>query len=159
MQRRLTPGRTIAVAVVSAAALAPVALATGTHQEYVAQVNPICKSAARQARKIPNQVKPTGRPLVDSLRRSSAYARLLSKTFRRIAAVDPAPGEAAQVKAWLAGSRRTVRLIRSFVRASSRGDFAKAAKLIGKTIRSQRIGQKRARRLGLTACAGSSRPG
>jgi hypothetical protein len=159
MARRVTPKGAVAVlALACTAALAPVALATSTHQEYVAKVNPICKDAARDAKRIPSRVRPTGRPLVDFLRRTSAYANLLSKALKRIAAVEPAPGEATRVKAWLSSGRRTVRLIRRFVRLSSSGDFGAAKELIRKIVRSQRIGQKRAARLGLPACSRDSQP-
>jgi hypothetical protein len=141
-----------------AAVAAPAALATSTHQEYVAQVNPICKDAARQAKRIPSRIQSTGRPLIDSLRRTEAYANLVSKTIRRIAAVEPAPGEHSQVKSWLDSDRRTVRLIRRFIRAARKGDFAKARGLIPKVVRSQEINRKRAAALGLPACSRGKQP-
>jgi hypothetical protein len=152
MPARLTPKALLATGLILAVSV-PLALATATHDEYVAKVNPICKSAARQAKKIPSRVGNSGRPLIDALRRANAYAKLLNKTIHRIANVQPAPGEAAQVKAWLDSDRRTVRLIRRFLRAAKHGDFAKARALIPKIVRSQRTNRKRAANLGLPACS------
>ena len=143
----------LAIAGLTAVVTASAALATATHQEYVAQVNPICKDAARQAKRIQNRIPKTGNALTDYLRRTSAYANLLAKTIHRISNVQPAPGEAAQVKAWLKGDRHTVKLIRSFVAAAHRGDFPKGKTLIPKIVKSQRTNAKRAGALGLRACA------
>ena len=152
MRRCISLRWAVAIAALTAAILASAALATSTHQEYVAQVNPICKQAARQAKKIQNRNPKTGNALTDYLRRTSAYANLLAKTIHRIANVQPAPGEAAQVNAWLKGDRHTVKLIRSFVAAAHRGDFPKAKSLIPKIVKSQGTNSKRASKLGLTAC-------
>lgn len=157
MRSRVIPGLALAVAGVSVAVLAPGALATSTHQEYVAQVNPICKNAARQAKKIPNRVKKSGNPFIDALRRTGLYAKLLGRTIRRIAAVEPAPGEEARVKSWLKSDRRTVRLIRRFLRSVKRGDLQRARALIPKIVRSQRKNRKKAAALGLPACSKAAR--
>src|SRR3954452_475874 len=140
--RRVSPWWAMAAAVLMVAALASTALATSTHAEYVSKVNPICKETSRQAKRIPSRIQSTGRPLIDALRRTEAYRKLLVKAIQRISAVEPAPGEAAQVKAWIKSDRHTVRLIRGFIRAASNGDFAKARALIPKFLKSQRVNRK-----------------
>jgi DNA-binding GntR family transcriptional regulator len=156
MRSRVIPRLGVAAMVV---ALLPAgAEATSTHDEYVAQVNPICKSATRQAKKIPDRIRQTGNPFIGSLLRAKLYAKLLKRTIRRIARVEPAPGEADAVNAWLGANRRTVRLIHGLLRAVDRGDAPRARKLIRKIVRSQRQSRKRAAALGLPACAKGPRP-
>src|SRR3954452_21665393 len=101
----------LAVAAVAVAITAADAFASATHDEYVAQVNPICKSASAVAKRKLSRVKSTGNGFFDYLLKTRLYGKLLNKTIHNIARVEPAPGEEAAVKAWLDESRRTVRLI------------------------------------------------
>jgi hypothetical protein len=137
-----------------------VAQATDTHDEYIAQVNPICKSAARQAKKIPSQIRETGNPFIDGLKRSVLFGKLLGKTISRIAQIQPAPGEEQAVTAWLDEGRREVRLIRQVVAAVKHRKPARRVKVLIKKVGvSQRKGQARAAALGLTVCAGGRNAG
>src|SRR4051812_9490000 len=101
MPKGPTPRSAFLIAAIFTALLAAPALATDTHAQYVAQVNPICKDAARQAKKIPGRITKTGNPFVDALQESRLFGKLLHRTIGRIAAVDPAPGEDAEVNSWL----------------------------------------------------------
>jgi uncharacterized membrane-anchored protein YjiN (DUF445 family) len=154
MGRRAVPCLALAIAALSTVALSPAALAVSTHQEYVAEVNPICKSAAREAKRIPSRIEKTGNPFIDALQKSALYGKLLSKTIRRIAKVEPAPGEEAAVKAWLDEGRRQARLIRGLLRAVKHGNAKRAKVLIKRIARSQERGRAQVAALGLTACAG-----
>jgi hypothetical protein len=145
---RMIPAPVLAIALL----LPPAALGTDTHAEYVAQVNPICKSAERQAARNEKRIKPSGDPRTDFLRRVQAFGRLLGKTTKRIAAVDPAPGEEAAVRRWIAGLRQQKRLIDRYLRAGIRGDAMQAMALAERTARVEKRNRKQARRLGLTAC-------
>jgi hypothetical protein len=148
--------RTISIAAVtvilSVAALAGTAKATDTHEEYVAQVSPICKSAARQAKKIPSRIDETGNAFLDGVQRAALWGKLLSKTIRRIASVDPPPGQEAAVKSWLDEGRRLARLIRKLVGAVKRHEAGRARVLIKRFGMSLSRGQRKATKLGLTAC-------
>jgi hypothetical protein len=143
-----------AVVVVALAVSATDALATSTHDEYVAQVNPICKSASAVAKRKLSRVKSTGNPFIDSLLRARLYGKLLAKTIHHIATVAPAPGEEAAVKSWLDQGRRTVRLINRLLHSfGSNPKPHRVRSLIKQIGISQRNAGAQARTLGLPACA------
>jgi hypothetical protein len=150
---------TVPPLVLMLAVLAPAAQGTTTHAEYVAQVNPICKSAARQAKKIPSQIKPTGDRFADFLLRAQRFGKLLGKTTKRIAAVAPAPGEEAAVRSWIKGLRQQKRLIDRYLRAVGHGNAKEALAFGERTARAERRNRRRAANLGLPACSGGDQPG
>jgi hypothetical protein len=145
---------TIAALAVATAAPASIASAATTHEEYVAQVNPICKDATRQAKKIPSQIKPTGDPFVDSLLVTQRFGKLLGRTTRRIAEVAPAPGEEAAVSSLVDGLRWQKRLIDRYLRAIGHGKPKRAKVLTKRIARVEQRNREMAAKLGLTACGG-----
>jgi hypothetical protein len=152
------PRAAVGAALVAALVSAPAALAF-THDEYVAQVNPICKDAAEKAKRIPDRIKSTGDPTADSFLATEAYGKLLGRTARRIAAVEPPPEDAAQVKIWIDGLHRQTRLIKRFIRSIARGQRKKAKVLIKRIGKAERINRSNAADLGLTACTTGGQPG
>jgi hypothetical protein len=151
---RAIPGLVLALAL-----LAPPALGAATHAEYVAQVNPICSNAKRQAAKIPSQIKPTGNRFTDFLLRIQRFGKLLGKTTKRIAAVTPAPGEETAVSKWIAGLRQQKRLIERYLRAVGHGNVKQANNSTRRIARVEKRNQRAAGRLGITACASGDQPG
>jgi hypothetical protein len=150
---------TVAPLVLMLAVLAPATQAATTHAEYVAQVNPICKDATRQAKRIPSQIKPTGDRFTDFLLATQRFGKLLGKTTRRIAAVAPAPGEEAAVRRLIDGLRQQRRLIRRYLRAVGHGDAKQAIALAERTARIEQRNRRRAANLGLPACSSGDQPG
>jgi hypothetical protein len=148
----------LGIVALCAVAAAATAQATSTHDEYVAQVNPICKSAAKVAKRKLDHVKSTGNPFFDYLLRARLYGKLLGKAIHHIATVPPVPGEEAQVKSWLDEGRRTVRLINRLLGLFGHHPSAHRVKSLLKQIGvSQRAASRQASALGLRACSGPKR--
>jgi hypothetical protein len=136
----------------------PTATAATSREEYIAQVNPICKDAARRANQIPSQIKPTGNRFTDFLLKAKRFGKLLGKTTRRIASVSPAPGDEVAVKSWIDGLQKQKRLIDRYLRAVSHGNVKSARALPKRIVRVQVRDRTKAANLGLTACiAGGER--
>jgi hypothetical protein len=152
------PKGAVAAALLAPLLTAPVAIAV-THDEYVAQVNPICKDAAEKAKRIPDRIKSTGDPTADSFLATEAYGKLLGRTARRIAAIEPPAEEAAQVKIWIDGLQRQTRLIKRFIRSIARDQRKKAKVLIKRIGKAERINRSNAAHLGLIACTTGGQPG
>jgi hypothetical protein len=149
----------LAVVALAASVAATDALATSTHDEYVAQVNPICKSASAVAKRKLDKLNGTGDPFVDFLLRARLYSKLLDKTIHHIAMVPPAPGEEAAVKSWLDEGRKTVRLINKLLRSFGPHPSVRKVKSLLKRIGvAQRRSVNKATNLGLTACSAQKRP-
>jgi hypothetical protein len=152
-------GRGLLGAVAAVAILAPMAVAATTHDEYVAQVSPICKDAARQAKRIPKKIKSTGDPTADSLLATKAFGKLLAKTTRRIAAVQPDPMDADATRAWIKGLRLQKSQIDRFLSSIAHGNAKLAKTLIKRISATEQTNRKRAAQLGLTACTSGGHPG
>jgi hypothetical protein len=152
------PRAAVAAALLGALVSAPAALAV-THDEYVAQVNPICKNAAEQAKRIPDRIKSTGDPTADSFLETAAFGKLLGRTARRIAAVEPAPEDAVRVDVWIDGLLRQKRLIDRFIRSIARGKRKRAKVLIKRIGNAERMNRTNAANLGLLACTTGGHPG
>jgi len=149
----------LALVAIAAAVAATSAFATATHEEYVAQVNPICKDASAVAKRKLDKLKPSGNPFVDFLLRSRLYAKLLDKTISRIATVPPAPGEEAAVASWLDEGRTTVHLINKLLHSFGPHPSVHKVRVLLKQIHiAQGRSVKKAKALGLTACAAQKRP-
>jgi hypothetical protein len=155
---RWLESRLMIVAVfVTALALASVALAAATHEEYVAQVNPICKQAAHQAKKLREKTPSTGNRFTDFLLATQRFGKLLGRTTHRIAAVPPAPVDEVAVRRWIKGLRQQKRLIDRYLSAINHGNVRAARSAARKTPRVAGRNQKLAARLGLRACARGTR--
>jgi hypothetical protein len=148
----------LAIAAWWVAGATSLAQATSSHEEYVAQVNPICKGAAQRAAEKLDRLKSTGDPFFDSLLRARLYGKLLSKAIRHVATVQPPPGEEEAVKAWLDEGRRTVRLIKKLFGSVRKGDARRFRVLSKRIVRAQRVAGARAEALGLPACARGEAP-
>jgi hypothetical protein len=140
----------IAIAVVAASAAA-----VPTHAEYVDRVNPICKRAAQAVSRIPKKIRPSGDPGFDAYRAGLLFSKILGRTTRKIAAVDP-PGEDAQaVRAWIDGLRQQKRLTDRSLRAAKNGRVGQSAALGQRVAKLEDRNARRASALGLPACARS----
>jgi hypothetical protein len=142
--------------IISLALLASTATGATTHAQYVAEVNPICKKAGKAINRIPNKIEPSGDPAFDAYRAGLLFSKVLGKTTRRIAAVEPPPEDVAAVQTWLSGLRRQKRLIDRSLRAAKNGQLNKAAAIAGKVSKIEGRNQRNARDLGLSACAGGT---
>jgi hypothetical protein len=149
---------TLAASAVALGAGVPAALATATHDEWVAQINPICKDASGQLRRIQAKAKPTGNRYNDFLLATKRFGKLLGRTTKRIAAVQPAPGEEAVVASWIEGLRRQKRLIDRFLRAVGHGKARTANRITKRLVRVERRNRQQAANLGLVACTRRSDP-
>src|SRR5688572_26327893 len=89
-----------AVGMIGLALLASTATGAATHAQYVAEVNPICKKAGEAIARIPQKIEPSGDPAFDAYRGGLLFSKLLGKTTRRIAAVEPPPEDAVAVRSW-----------------------------------------------------------
>jgi hypothetical protein len=148
-----TQARAVVASIVAIALSAPMAFAATTHDEYVAQVSPICKDAAQAAKRIPKKIKSTGDPTADSLLATKAFGKLLAKTTRRIAAIQPDPADADAARAWIKGLRLQKSQIDTFLSAIAHGNAKLAKSMIRRISATERRNGKRAANLGLTACA------
>jgi hypothetical protein len=146
----------ISVGMISLALLASSATGAATHAQYVAEVNPICKKAAGAIKRIPNKIEPSGDPAFDAYRGGLLFSKLLGKTTRRIAAVEPPAEDAVEVASWISGLRQQKRLIDRSLRAAKNGQLGKSAAIAGKVSRVERRNVKKALNLDLNACAGTS---
>jgi hypothetical protein len=142
--------------IVSLALLASSATGAATHAEYVNQVTPICKKAGEAVDRIPNKIKPSGDPGFDSYRGGLLFSKILGKTTRRIAAVEPPPEDAAEVASWISGLRQQKRLIDRSLRAAKNGELSKAAAIARKVSRVEKQNLKKALALDLNACGGGT---
>jgi hypothetical protein len=123
----------------------------------VEQVNGICKQFHRQGKKQLNQVRPTGDPLRDLIRKSSLFAKLIGKSANRIEAVEPAIEDQTAVASWIAGIRREKRLIDRFVQLLKHRKFSGVQRVTRKYDHVRRATDAKARKLGVSACVSSTR--
>jgi hypothetical protein len=140
--------------VIALALLVPSAHGQTTHPAYVNEVNAICKQTAHEGKDRLDKLRPTGNRVLDLIRRSATYAKLLGIAARRIEAVEPPPEDRPAVEAWVAGIRHEKRLIERFVRAVKHRQANRARKLSIRSLRVRGKSQARAAQLGLTACSG-----
>ncbi len=133
--------------------LASTAFAAATHDEYVSQVNPICKRAAPGLKRIPSRIRHTGNPFIDSLEESILYGKLLGKALNKIERIPPAPGDEALVAAWIGEGRSVTRYIKAEFRAFLHGKPKRVKVMIKRIVVHQRRAASYAAALGLTACS------
>jgi hypothetical protein len=145
-------GMALAAVALSGAIFATAAAAM-THDEYVAQVNPICKRAAPALKRIPSRIRHTGNPFIDSLEEAILYGKLLGKTLNKIERIPPAPGDEAAVAAWIGEGRNVTRSIKAEFRAFLHGKPKRVKVMIKRIVVSQRRASADAAALGLTACS------
>lgn len=143
----------VSISLAVLAVVAPSAAAVATHEEYVSTVNPICKDAARAADRIPKKIRPSGDPGFDAYRAGLLFSKILGRTTRRIAAVDPPPEDQQAVDTWIDGLRRQKRLIDASLRAAKKGQIGKARALGGRVTKIEKRNARRAAALDLPACA------
>jgi hypothetical protein len=139
--------------VVLVVALASAAFAATTHDEYVSQVNSICKGAAPALKRIPKKIKKTGNPVIDRLQESVLFGKLLTKALNKIEAVPPAPGDEAAVATWIAEGRHEAHLIKNLLNAFIHGKAKRYKVLTKRILISQHRSSLEAAALGLTACS------
>jgi hypothetical protein len=147
------------VAVLVASVVTSSAFATTTREEYAGQVNQICKQGGRQAKKSIAKLRPTGNPALDQYREGVRFNKVFGRTVRRIAAVDPAPGDEVTVARLVDGLRRQKRLTDKILRAFKRQKLGRVGVLSRKLQRVRRVGEQDARALGLTGCLKASNAG
>lgn len=170
--------RRLAFAVVMATAALAVAAssasAAATRAEYLAQVEPICQAANKQAKK---QARKINRQLKKSLGKAETQAknkkpgqifadifvlviiklvgpenRLFERTTAQIAAVPPAPGDEAAVTAWLAGRTESTELVWQALRAGRHRKPNRMFSLLDASTEALRKGQQPVQAFGLNHC-------
>jgi len=117
-------------------------------------MNTLCKRITREGKARLHKIQPTGNPLLDVIRRSGVFAKLLGNAARRVESVDPPVEDQKAVASWIAGIRHEKRLIERFVRALKQGQGQTAKGLARRSQRVQRATNTKADKLGLTACSG-----
>jgi hypothetical protein len=170
------PGATLALTAATlacAAAPAP-AGAAATRAEYLAQIEPVCREANEEAKRIARQ---TNRALKKRLRKASQQAkngksgkeigdiftliiikqaapenRLFERTTALIRSVPPAPGDEAVVTAWLAGRDTSSGLVREAIRAGKAGKPNRMFSFLDDSTVALRRGQQPVQAFGLQHC-------
>jgi hypothetical protein len=159
VRRGFAVSASLAVVAIAIAVTTTNAMATATHDDYVAQVNPICKQASVVAKRKLNKVRRTGNGFVDYLLRARLYGKLLNKVIKHIATVPPAPGEETAVQFWLDQGRKTVQLINQLLHSFGPHTSVHRVKALVKHIGvAQNRAATQAANLGLTACAAQRHP-
>jgi hypothetical protein len=152
-------GAGILAAILTVALMAAPARAAETHLEYIDEVNPICKNGSAAAKRALRKVRPKGDPLNDFIREVRAFHRVFKRTLRQIAAVDRPAETADAIGVWIRGLRQQKRLIDRYIVAAKRVQAARSIRIGKKAGKAQARSVKRAKRLGLKACAGGVNSG
>jgi hypothetical protein len=88
-----------------------------------------------------------------------AFHRVFKRTLKQIANVDRPPETAEEIGVWVRGLRQQKRLIDRYIAAAKRAQAARSIKIGKKAGKAQARSVKRAKRLGLKACAGGAAAG
>jgi hypothetical protein len=128
-----------------------------THDEWVAEVNPICKSEQRKVNKIRKETS-TGSPIDRAVTSGKRFSKVRAKTIRQVREFKPPPEDAALAKKWRQGLALQKRAIDDFVSAIGDRDRGEAGATIRKFFRVGAKNREKAAKLGLPACARRANP-
>jgi hypothetical protein len=158
----------LTAAVIVAAVSAAPAWAASTRAEYVAQVDPICKSAHNKQRPIIRALKRKARQLrkrgIDLEVPSKQVIGLVHRFYTpiidiartendQIAAVSPAPGDESTVARWVQQRSATVNLFEGALRAFTHGKQVRSKKLIGRYFKREFTAEQIVEGFGFHVCA------
>jgi hypothetical protein len=134
-----------AIALTAFATMATTAYGASTRADYIAQVDPICQTASKPARKVGKRflkdLKRIGRVQNPSKKQTKAFVNELARVLIRlssieanvtaqIATVQPAAGDESTVAAWLQGRAQYSQLTAQGARAFRHHKFHAAATLL-----------------------------
>jgi len=126
MRRLVQFGATSLLALVLFPAAAPGQTPTEpTHEQYVDEVNSVCKDTISSGRRASKNLKPSGDEARDNLRRAGVYAKTLGKLADRVSRIKPPASDEKAVDNWLEMIRRQKRLVRRLIGAFKGGDPAR----------------------------------
>lgn len=143
----------IIVSLLAVSFAAQPAIAATTHQEYVDEVNPICKDANGDVKRIPKKIKPSDDPGAEAYREARLFSKIIGRTARKIERVDPIPEDKAAVDDYTDTLRELKRVIDRSLRAGKNGKLGKSQALAKRVAKLLERSARQAAALGLSACA------
>jgi hypothetical protein len=156
-----------ATMVIALAITATPALGASTRAEYVAQVDPICQSAAKPAAKaartyfdavtrIDRAKKPSRAIRNAGIRFLGGLSRIYDGITEQIALIPPAPGDEAASTAWLDGRRIAKTDVDRALAFLRHGKPDKSGRLFKQASQDEAQGTARIQDFGFTVCVGQT---